>query len=181
MIVLVRRSCADGRPEGEVGGPAVARSLSWKGVVGGSSQLRRSTVAGMGQRARGLATGMALVLIGAYLASDALRAPATAEANDGPPTIASLSAQSSRTSGENAIRIYGSGFEGTTSVKFGAADAKFKVIDSGLLTVAVPPAPGGAAANNTVVSFTVTDNQGSATSDDRYAGGVGRDDRYAGG
>src|SRR5947209_17081827 len=85
-----------------------------------------------------------------------------AVAADGPPVMASTLPQISPTSGGSPIRIYGSGFGGTTSVTFGGAPSpNFKVIDSTLITAVTP-----AGANNTLVNVSVTDDQGTGTSDD---------------
>jgi hypothetical protein len=85
-------------------------------------------------------------------------------AADGPPVVEGATPQSGPTAGGIPVRIYGTGFQGTTSVKFGAVLAtNVTVIDSGLMTVIAPPAAGGAAADNTAVGITVTDDQGTNT------------------
>jgi len=95
-----------------------------------------------------------------------------AAATDGPPVIGSTVAQAGPTTGAVPIRIYGSGFLGTLSVKFGTVNAtKFKVVDGGLITAVVPAAANGSGANNTSVDITVTDDQGV---------GVGRNDSVSG-
>jgi hypothetical protein len=105
-----------------------------------------------------LAAGLAASLAAAFgLATTAT--PAWA-ATDGKPVVTSVAPQSGPTSGGTPVRIYGSGFLGVTSVKFGAKPAtKFAVIDGRLLTAVAP----AAAANNTSVDVVVTDSQGTGT------------------
>jgi hypothetical protein len=98
----------------------------------------------------------------------AVLAPAStagaAPAADGPPAVAGIAPQVAPISGGVPIRIYGSGFLGTTSVLFGGRPSpKFAVIDSNLITAIVAPASGGGAANNTFADVTVVDNEGSGT------------------
>ena len=67
-----------------------------------------------------------------------------AAAADGPPEIHYTTPQVARTVGGTPIRIYGTGFEGTTAVTFGGVPAlDLAVIDGALLTATVPPAAGG--------------------------------------
>lgn len=71
-----------------------------------------------------------------------------ASATDG--LIGSIVPMVSPTAGGGPMRIYGSGFGGTTAVAFGGVPAlNFKVIDGTLLTATVPPAANGILANNT--------------------------------
>ncbi len=58
------------------------------------------------------------------------------------------------------MRIYGSGFGGTTKVTFGTKPARFAVIDGHLLTAVAPPVPGGA--DNAMVAITITDDDGAS-------------------
>lgn len=82
--------------------------------------------------------------------------------SDGPPTIdGSPAPQSGPTAGGQPVRIYGSGFDGTTSVKFGGVNAtSFHIVDSHLITAVTPTATVSA---NTSVDITVTDADGTAT------------------
>ncbi len=110
--------------------------------------------------------------LAAGLASATAVAPPVAAATDGPPVIGSTVAQAGPTTGAVPIRIYGTGFLGTLSVKFGTVNAtRFKVVDGGLITAVVPAAANGTGANNTSVDITVTDDQGV---------GVGRNDPVTG-
>src|SRR5947209_3610977 len=82
-----------------------------------------------------------------------------AVAADGPPVMASTLPQISRTTGGAPIRIYGSGFGGTTSVTFGGVPSpNFKVIDSTLITAVAPAV--SSSLNNTSVAIEITDDQG---------------------
>ena len=100
----------------------------------------------------------------ALLVSIAGMPTAEAQTTDGPPEIYYTTPQIARTAGGTPVRIYGTGFAGTTSVTFGGVPAlDFEVIDSALLTATVPPAPGGPAASNTSVDIVITDSEGSAT------------------
>ena len=84
------------------------------------------------------------------------RAPAA----DGRPFVSRFWPQTSPTHGGRPVRIYGSGFGGTTKVTFGTKPARFAVIDGHLLTAVAPPVPGGV--DNAMVAITVTDAQGAS-------------------
>lgn len=106
---------------------------------------------------RRIAVGLVVAVAGLVSVSTAAWA-----ASDGPPTVETLTPQSGPPTGGVPVRIVGTGFRGTTSVRFGSTPAtRFAVIDSRLITAVVPPLPGGA--DNTFVDVTVTDAQGSST------------------
>ncbi len=83
-----------------------------------------------------------------------------APAADGRPFVARFWPESGPTAGGRPVRIYGSGFGGTTKVTFGTKPARFAVVDSHLLTAVAPPVPGGA--DNSSVAITVTDADGAS-------------------
>ncbi len=95
----------------------------------------------------------------------------TQPTSDGPPVLAdndqpnqalAFNPMTIPTSGA-PVRIYGSGFGGVTSVRFGLIEADFSVINSNIVFVQAPPNT-----NNTFVTVTVTDDQGSDSNPSFY-------------
>lgn len=103
--------------------------------------------------------GVAMLLIAVVVPAGTATAQAV---SDGPPTIDNVVPQVAPIGGGTPVRIYGSGFLGTTSVLVGSRPSpRFAVIDSHLITAIVPSATGGVAANNTFADVTVVDDEGS--------------------
>ena len=76
-----------------------------------------------------------------------------------PPIIRAFSPTGGPAAGGDTVTITGSGFTGTTSVKFGAASAFLRVDSDRQITATSPPGTGP-------VSVTVTTGAGSVTGDD---------------
>ncbi|CAN5233480.1 hypothetical protein BH18ACT4_BH18ACT4_04410 [soil metagenome] len=90
--------------------------------------------------------------------------------DDGPPVFDETppTPQAHPPEGGTPIRIYGDGFLGTTEVTFGGVPAlDFRVIDSGLITAILPPADPNllSAGNDGFAHITITDDDGTATTD----------------
>lgn len=105
-------------------------------------------------------TGLAVAVAGGCLALVATGGPVAAAATDGAPQLFYTTPQVARTAGGTPVRIFGSGFLGTTSVTFGGRPAlDLKVVDTHLITATAPSGP-----NNTSVAIEITDNQGTGGS-----------------
>lgn len=116
---------------------------------GGPAHTAVSAVAALGPRLAGA---------GAAVAAAAAADPAPVA--DGRPFVSRFWPQSGPTGGGRPVRIYGSGFGGTTKVSFGTKPARFAIVDSHLLTAVAPPVPGGV--DNSSVAITVTDADGAS-------------------
>ena len=100
-----------------------------------------------------------------------------AASHDGPPVLGEAPSvpQVHPPAGGRPVRIYGEGFLGTTSVKFGVSTnpatyveaPDFRVVDGDLIIATVPPAPAGVLSgqNDGFAHIRVTDDQGIGTSD----------------
>ncbi len=74
-----------------------------------------------------------------------------------PPVITSLSPLNGKVVGGDNVTIMGSGFTGTTSVKFGPVLAKFQVDSDTKITAVTPPGTAGK------IGVTITTNAGNVT------------------
>jgi hypothetical protein len=82
--------------------------------------------------------------------------PADAFDYHAPPAITSISAPGGVTAGGTAVTITGSGFNGTTAVKFGSSTAAFTVVNDTSITVTSPAHAAG------TVDIRVTDDVGTS-------------------
>jgi hypothetical protein len=88
--------------------------------------------------------------------------------HDGPPSDLTdpQTPQVHRPEGGGAVRIYGEGFLGTTSVTIGGITVPdFRVVDGDLIIARVPPAGVPLNQNDGFAHIVVTDDQGSASTD----------------
>ncbi len=109
-----------------------------------------------------------VTLILSGMASIGAQEPAAAN-HDGPPVIGEEGPavpQVHRPAGGSAVRIYGEGLLGATAVRFGGALAPdFRVVDGDLIIATVPPAAVPLVQNDGFAHITVTDDQGTGTTD----------------
>jgi hypothetical protein len=76
------------------------------------------------------------------------------------PRIQSLSKAAGHSTGGDELYVFGSGFEGTVAVRFGASPAQFQVLNETTLKVTVPallPGAGGGSTKPAVISATAVD------------------------